>query len=55
MGFYVEKKEYVNKTFRIEKKDVEEMEKICAQKNISMNNLVSQCIKFALTNLEEKD
>lgn len=32
MGFKIEREEYVNKTFRIEKKLVEEMEKICDKK-----------------------
>lgn len=54
MGFKVEKEEYVNKTFRLEKKLVEEMEKICDKKNVSLNKLVVQCIDYALKNLEEK-
>ena len=32
MGFKIEKEEYVNKTFRIEKKLIEQMELICDKK-----------------------
>ena len=53
MGFKIEKEEYVNKTFRIEKKLIEKMEKICDEKNISLNKLVVKCINYALDNLEE--
>lgn len=53
MGFKIEREEYVNKTFRLEKKLVEEMEKICDDKNISLNRLVVKCIIYALDNLEE--
>lgn len=53
MGFKIEREEYVNKTFRLEKKLVEEMEKICDDKNISLNKLVVKCIIYALDNLEE--
>jgi len=53
MAFKVEKKEYVNRTFRIEKKLVDQLYKICADKNISLNKLVVQCIRYALDNLEE--
>lgn len=53
MGFKIEREEYVNKTFRLEKMLVEEMEKICDDKNISLNKLVVKCIIYALDNLEE--
>lgn len=55
MGFKVEKEEYVNKTFRIEKKLVDELEIICNKKNISLNKLVVKCINYALENLEEDE
>lgn len=55
MGFKIEREEYVNNTFRIEKKLVEEMEKICDKKNISLNKLVVMCINYALNDLEEDD
>lgn len=53
MGFKIEREEYVNKTFRINKKLVERMEKICDDKNISLNKLVVKCIEYALDDMEE--
>ena len=53
MSFKIEKEEYVNKTFRMEKKLVDVMERLCADKNISMNKLVVRCIEYALENMEE--
>lgn len=53
MGFKIEREEYVNKTFRINKKLVEKMEKICDDKNISLNKLVVKCIEYALDDMEE--
>lgn len=55
MAFKIEKEEYVNKTFRMEKKLVDELEMICDQKNISLNKLVVKCIKYALDNLEDEN
>lgn len=55
MPFKVEREEYVNKTFRIEKKLVDELEIICNKKNISLNKLVVKCIKYALNDLVDDD
>lgn len=55
MAFKVEREEYVNKTFRLEKKLVEKLEKICDKKNISLNKLVVKCINYALENLEDDE
>ena len=55
MGFKIEKEEYINKTFRMNKKLVDEMEKIANYKNISLNKLVSLCIEYALKNLENDE
>lgn len=55
MGFKIEKEEYVNKTFRMDKKLVDELEIICDKKNISLNKLVVKCIKYALDNLEDDE
>ncbi len=55
MPFKIEREEYVNKTFRINKKLVEKMEKICDEKNISLNKLVVKCIEYALNDMEEDD
>lgn len=55
MAFTVEKEEYVNKTFRMEKKLVDKMNIICDEKNISLNKLVVQCIEYALNELEDEE
>lgn len=55
MGFKIERKEYVNKTFRLDRKLVEKMEIICDKKNISLNKLIVKCIEYALDNLEEDE
>ncbi len=53
MKFRIEKVEYINKTFRLDIKLVSEMEKICSEKNISLNKLVVQCIEYAIKNIDE--
>ncbi|WP_276935767.1 hypothetical protein [Dielma fastidiosa] len=55
MAFKIEKEEYINKTFRLNKKLVEEMEKVADSKNISLNKLVVLCVEYALENLETKE
>ena len=55
MGFKVEREEYVNKTFRLEKKLVEQLEVICDDKNISLNKLIVRCVEYALENMDDKD
>lgn len=55
MGFKIEKEEYVNKTFRMNKKLVDQLEKICDEKNISLNKLVVKCIEYALNDMEEDE
>ena len=55
MGFKIEKEEYVNKTFRMNKKLVDQLEKICDEKNISLNKLVVKCIEYALDHIEEDE
>lgn len=51
--FKIEKPEYINKTFRMPKELVEEMEVIAQSKGISFNQLVIQCCKYAIDNLEK--
>ena len=51
----IERDEYVNRTFRINKKLVDRMEKVCDAKNISLNKLMVICVEYALDNLEEDD
>lgn len=52
--FKVEKPEYVNKTFRMEKKLLERLEQIAQEENISVNALMIQCCQYALNNMEPK-
>jgi len=52
MSFRIEKNEYINKNFRLEKKLVDRMYEICAEKNISLNKLTAMCIEYALDNFE---
>ena len=51
----IEKEEYINKTFRLNEKLVRKMEKICDDKNISLNKLVDICIRYSIDNLENKE
>ena len=55
MGFKVEREEYVNKTFRLEKKLVEQLEVICDDKNISLNKLIVKCVEYAIENMDNED
>ena len=55
MKLKIEKEEFINKTFRLNKKLVSEMDKVCDNKDISLNKLVDICIRFALVNLEKGD
>lgn len=50
--FKIEKPEYVNKTFRMDKKLVEQLEQLAQDSNISVNALVIQCCNYALDNLD---
>jgi len=54
MKLKIEKMEHINKTFRLNEKLVRQMEKICDDKNISLNKLVDICICFAIENLDYK-
>lgn len=54
MAFRIEKEEYVNRTFRLQKKLVDRMELLCDQNGISLNKLTVQCIEYALDNLEDR-
>ena len=53
--FKVEKQEFVNKTFRMPVELVSEMEILAQSKQISLNQLVVQCCKYALDNLDKED
>ncbi|MCL2775281.1 MAG: hypothetical protein FWD71_18330 [Oscillospiraceae bacterium] len=51
----IEKEEYVNRTFRLNTKLVDEMYKVCHKNGISLNKLVDICISYALENLDKDD
>ena len=53
--FRVEKTEYVNKTFGLPKDLVTELSVLAQQKNVSLNQLVIQCCRYSLNNLEDSD
>ncbi|MCR4814788.1 MAG: hypothetical protein K5879_08170 [Lachnospiraceae bacterium] len=52
--FQVKKKEYVNKTFRIERELLEKLCEVAQQENISVNELVVQCCEYALDDMKAK-
>ena len=47
--------EYVTKTFRLPKEFVEELERIAFETNLSLNQLVIQCLKYSIDNLDTSD
>ncbi len=51
--FKVTKPEYSNKTFRMPNDLISELEKLAQEKQVSLNQLVIQCCKYALDNLEK--
>lgn len=53
--FEVQKDEYVNKTFRMPVDLVSQLEKLAQKEKVSMNNLVVQCCRYSLANLNESD
>ena len=50
--FQVKKPEYVNKTFRMPRELVQELEALAQQKDVSLNQLVTQCCRYALDHLD---
>ena len=53
--FKVKKDEYVNKTFRIPVELLEQMEVLAQNENVSLNNLVLQCCRYALEHLSNDE
>lgn len=53
MEFQINKPEYVNKTFRIPKELSETLSRVAQSEGISMNELVVQCCKYALSNRKD--
>lgn len=50
--FKIEKPEYINKTFRIEKTLLERLEQVAQTEGVSVNSLVVQCCNYALDHLD---
>ena len=47
--------ETVSKTFRMPKHLVQELDKLAYKNEISLNNLVTQCLNFALQEINSED
>ena len=47
--------EQVTKTIRIPEPVAEQLDKLAAENNISFNQLVNQCIQFALSSQDNRD
>lgn len=47
--------EYVTKTFRLPREFVEKLEKLAFENNLSLNQLVLQCLKYAIDNLDTSE
>ncbi len=47
--------ESVNKTFRVPRPMVEQLEKLAGKYNTSVNKIVVQCLEYALENISEGD
>ena len=55
MKLTIEKQEYINKTFKIEKKVLREITKVCHEKGISLNKFMTISLQYAVENLEKDD
>lgn len=47
--------EYATKSFRLPKELVDKLDKLAFDNNLSLNQLVIQCLNFALDNLDTSD
>lgn len=52
MEFKVKKIEYINKTFRMRRDLVERLSTVAQNEGVSVNELVVQCVEFALDNMK---
>jgi len=50
--FEVKKPESSSKTFRLPDDLIEELERVAAEKGVSMNQVVIQCCRYALENMD---
>jgi len=53
MGLKIEREEFVNKTFRLSENLVQQVQQVCAEKNISLNKFVDLALRYALENLDQ--
>ncbi len=53
--FEIEKKETINKTFRLPIELAKTLQQVAQEQGISMNNLVVQCCEYALNNMDSKN
>lgn len=51
----IEKREYVNRTFRLPKSLVESLGQIAQEKNISVNQLVIMLCEYGIENLDKSE
>lgn len=52
--FKAQKPETVNKTFRLPKELVQELQTVAQNQGVSLNKLVQQCCEYALKNLDKE-
>lgn len=52
--FKDQKPETVNKTFRLPKELVQELQTVAQNQGVSLNKLVQQCCEYALKNLDKE-
>ena len=55
MKFKIKKQEYENRTFRLPVELLQQLNKLAADKNISLNQLVVQCCEYAIDNLDDSE
>lgn len=53
--FVVKKPSSSNKTIRLPDELIEKLNKIAADKGVSFNSLVHQCIEYALDDMQDED
>lgn len=49
----VEKKNYVQRTCRMEEELLEKLEELSYENNQSVNSIINECIRFALENIKD--
>jgi hypothetical protein len=52
--FNINKPETVNKSFRMPKELVEDLQKVAQRKKVSLNYLVMKCCEYALKNMPDE-